>query len=323
MRNMPDRTCPIDRPARPLVGQGGDAMSRIFTLLGHCALCLALLLAMASTSQAAPPGETPFGIYDPPGDFTNDPEVEIEHIFLPWEDVFLPSLFEADQYALERERALLVTIEPWTWSNSPRNTPERLQRGLATGEYDRYMREICRVLGQLESPITVRWAQEMDDPSSPFIWAGWDPDTYIEAYRRMIDLCRSEAPEIQAMWSPLGRESMHHFYPGDAYVDLVGLSVFGLEPWEVSVLGAPQSFVDILAPRYERARQFNKPIIVAELGFAGSGDYVRNWQNAVRQSFEAFPDLVGVVYFNQKEPHPWPDDFGMPDWRYGNHELTN
>jgi endoglucanase len=22
-----------------------------------------------------------------------------------------------------------------------------------------------------------------------------------------------------------------------------------------------------------------------------------------------------VIYFNQQEVYPWPDDFGLPDWR--------
>lgn len=54
----------------------------------------------------------PFGAYDPGGDFTSDKDVVIEHLFLPWEDVYLPSLTDADAYAMERNRALLITLEP-------------------------------------------------------------------------------------------------------------------------------------------------------------------------------------------------------------------
>ncbi|MDJ0824166.1 MAG: glycosyl hydrolase [Rhodobacter sp.] len=277
---------------------------------------------LTSIASAAPPGETPFGVYDPPGDFVNDAEVEIEHLFLPWEDVFLPSLFEADQYALDRQRAILVTIEPWTWTRSERNTPARLIAGIESGEYDFYMRDICTVLGEMESPITVRWAQEMDDYTTQFIWAGWKPETYISAFQKMIDICREVAPDINVMWSPLGYENMAEYYPGDEYVDLVGLSVFGLQPWEETILDQAQSFVDILEPRYERAQQFGKPIVVAELGYVGSESYVESWDNTVRQSFEQFPDLVGVIYFNQKEVYPWPDDFGLPDWRFSERALS-
>ena len=82
-----------------------------------------------SASLAAPPGTVPFGAYDPGGDFTDDPVPVIEHLFLPWEDVYLPSLNDADTYAQERGRALLVTLEPWTWSRSERNTAQYLRAG--------------------------------------------------------------------------------------------------------------------------------------------------------------------------------------------------
>jgi len=299
----------------PLWGREFEMLYLTEGMIGNLARGTALAGLLASGAVAAPPGETPFGVYDPEGQFSDDDDVQIEHLFLPWEDVFLPSLVDADVYALARERALLVTIEPWTWTRSERNTPARLKAGLQSGDYDQYMQAICSVLGTLNSPVTVRWAQEMDDQSTQFIWAGWEPGTYIEAYKRMVDICRAEAPQINYMWSPLGYENMAEYYPGDDYADLVGLSVFGFQPWEEEILGQAQSFVDILEPRYERAKQFGKPIVVAETGFSGDQAYVDAWHNTIRQTYEQFPDLVGVVYFNQVEVYPWPDGFGLPDWR--------
>ena len=289
--------------------------SRIPRLLSLAAATFALTAFLAPAALSAPPGDIPFGVYDPDGNFENDPGVQIEHLFLPWEDVFLPSLIDADTYALERNRALLVTIEPWTWTRSERNTPAILISQLESGRYDRFMRGICAVLGTMESPVTVRWAQEMDDHTGQFIWAGWEPDTYIGAYRRMVDICRIEAPAVNYMWSPLGYENMAEYYPGDDYVDLVGLSVFGLQDWEEETLGRAQTFPDILAPRYARAEQFGKPIVVAELGYVGDADYVAQWNNTIRQVSDQFPNLVGVSYFNQHEVYPWPDGYGLPDWR--------
>ena len=59
-----------------------------------------------------PPGNMPYGAFDPEGDYSDEPDAVIEHVFLPWEDVSLISLLDADEYALERGRALMVTIEP-------------------------------------------------------------------------------------------------------------------------------------------------------------------------------------------------------------------
>ncbi|WP_424942074.1 glycoside hydrolase family 26 protein [Aliiroseovarius crassostreae] len=283
------------------------------------AVLLTVTLATPVLADTKPPD---YGVYDPLGDYTTSDLVKIEHLFLPWEDLFLESLIEADAYALERGRDVLVTIEPWTWTRDARNTPEALIRGINDGTYDDNMSSICGELNKFESKVTVRWAQEMDFSEGQFIWSGWEPETYIDAFKRVIDLCRAAAPEVAVMWSPLGDDGMEDFYPGDDYVDVVGVSVFGYQPWEERILGTSRTFHDIFAPRYENARQFGKPVVVAELGFSGVQEYVDLWQNDIEQPMPQYPTLESVVYFNQQEVHPWPDGFGLPNWRIGDRVIV-
>ncbi len=73
------------------------------------------------------PGGTKFGAYDPHGDFGAQSDVTTEALFLPWEDVDLASLRTADEYALQRKRNLLITIEPWSWSLDWKLTPTQLR----------------------------------------------------------------------------------------------------------------------------------------------------------------------------------------------------
>lgn len=295
--------------------RGSSVLSAIFrSAAGPCALAL-IICAGPAPGLAAPPGPMPFGVYDPGGDFRSDPEVAIEHLFLPWEDIYLPSLADADAYAVERNRAVLVTLEPWTWTVSERNTAQSLQLGIAEGAYDANVSSICGRLGDFTSPVTLRWGHEMDDDNGQFLWAGWDPATYVSSFRRVIDICRAVAPNINVMWSPLGDEGMERYYPGDAYVDLVGVSVFGLQAFDRLNFGKDRSFTDIFEPRYLRAASFGKPVVVAELAYSGDAAYVDAWENDVRRARPEYPSLVGVVYFNQKEVYPWPDDLGYPDWR--------
>ncbi|MBY6199754.1 beta-mannosidase [Maritalea mobilis] len=292
-------------------------------MLTQLSAALAGSLLCAGAAFAAPPGELPFGVYDPYGAFADDPDVQIEHLFLPWQDVYLPSLAEADAYAAERGRAVLVTIEPWTWTRDERNRPEVLIEGINSGAFDGNMTTICEILGGFQSAVTVRWAHEMEDRSGQFIWAGWEPDTYIGAYRHMVDVCRSVAPDLDFMWSPLGLEEFEVYFPGEDYVDVIGLSVFGLQPWEQDILGEERSFREILQPRYDRAAGFGLPIVVAELGFVGDQAYYDRWFNDVRQDIEGLDQLVAVVYFNQTEVYPWPDGYGLPDWRFDHNILED
>lgn len=280
-----------------------------FTLVAG-GLCIVPL-----SSEAIPPGTMPYGAFDPGGDYVSETQNVIEHLFLPWEDVSLASLTEADHYAFERNRALLITIEPWTWTIDERNTPEFLRKGILSGYYDGNMRSVCRIIGAMQSPVSVRWAHEMERVDGQFIWAGWRPEDYIAAYHRMIDICRTEAPKINVVWSPAGDDGMDVYYPGDDYVDLVGISIFGNEGWERKILGAPRTYDEILDQTYARAAVHGKPVIVAELGYTGSQAYVDSWESRVRQPQPDKPLLSGVVYFDQQEVYPWPNGFGLPDWR--------
>ncbi len=262
-----------------------------------------------------------FGAYDPHGDFGDDRNVKIEALFLPWQDVDLSTLRQADDYARERGRSLLVTVEPWTWSKTERVSPQTLLQGILAGSFDGNIEAICDIVGGFKTPTTVRWGQEMEDPRVRFSWQGWTGDEYIRAYRHFVDRCRAAAPRARFMWSPKGLPGLERYYPGDAYVDVVGLSVFGLEPHDRAIFGHDRTFVESLQAGYDLVTKFNKPICVAELGYVGKIDYVRNWADNTLKPNSRFPKLDCVVYFDDKEVAPWPLNFGLPDWRVTSNVL--
>jgi len=256
-----------------------------------------------------------FGAYDPHGDFSDDPNSRIEHLFLPWEDVDLSTLSIADEYAQQRGRSLMITVEPWSWSLDWRLSPQELSRGILSGKYDANMAAVCSEAAKLKSPVTIRWGQEMDETDNQFTWAHWRPQDYVAAYRRVVTVCRKHLQNAKYMWSPKGNKGLEAFYPGDEYVDVIGLSVFGYQKYDNDKAGKNRTFVELLKPGYERVRNFGKPIVVAELGYEGDQAYVRDWAETVAQPHPEFPKLAAVVYFNDREVYPWPDGYGRPDWR--------
>ncbi len=86
-------------------------------------------------------------------------------------------------------------------------------------------------------PVFLRFAHEPNG-----WWYPWSPsylgddqvsnDTYVIAWRRFADLIHSNASNVAMVWAPNqgngGGEQPHygHTYPGDAYVDWVGLSLY-------------------------------------------------------------------------------------------------
>jgi endoglucanase len=256
-----------------------------------------------------------FGCYDPYGDFTTQNEVKTEHLFLPWEDVDYSSLAAADEYAFARGRKVLVTIEPWSWSLDWNVGPDELRNGILSGAYDGNMRAILTEIQKYRSPAIIRWGHEMENPNGRFTWSLWDPKDYIAAYNRLMAMVREMLPEAQIIWSPLGLEDMKSYYPDDALVDIVGLSVFGYEPYDVKEFGKPRSFVEATSKPYEYAAAYGKPVWICELGYDGSMQYVGNWAFDVVSDHGRFPELKEVIYFNDDEIWPWPHNLGLPQWR--------
>ena len=256
-----------------------------------------------------------FGAYDPHGDFGEAASSRIEHLFLPWEDVDLSTLALADDYALARGRTLLITIEPWSWSPDWRLSGQELLGAILGGARDENMAAVCSTAAALKSPVIIRWGQEMDETDSQFSWSHWGGAGFKAAYRRMVNVCRAHLGTAKFMWSPKGNEGLEAFYPGDDVVDVIGLSVFGLQAYDRATKGRDQTFQERLAPGYERVKGYGKPVMVAELGYEGDAEYVRNWAANAAKRHGEFPHLTAVVYFNDREVYPWPEGYGKPDWR--------
>ncbi len=184
------------------------------------------------------------------------------------------------------------------------------------------MAAVCSTAAALKSPVTIRWAQEMDETDNQFTWAHWSAGDYATAYRRMVTVCREHNKSASYMWSPKGNPGLAAFYPGDDVVDIIGLSVFGLQKYDKDNFGGERTFAQALAPGYRQVERFAKPVVVAELGYEGDAPYVRNWAENAARKYPEFPKLAAVVYFNDKEVYPWPKPYGLPNWRVVN-EVTN
>lgn len=270
----------------------------------------------ASSTSTGNTGEVRLGAYDPYGSFRNDTRVTIEHVYIPWEDIDLSTLDTADQYASERGRDILLTVEPWSWSEEWRVSPEALREGIITGEYDHLIRAVCRKSAELKSKVTIRWGHEVEIANQRYTWSYWTPSAYIAAYRYFVDRCRKYAPNVTFMWSPRGEDNLRDYYPGDEFVDSVGLSVFGLQQHDIDNYGRTLSFEELLRRSYDLVLYYDKPIYVAEHGCDGDEEYLMRCRNIQLEKIKSlFPRLEGVVYFNEVETYPWPPPYEFPDWR--------
>ncbi|MFB9326278.1 glycosyl hydrolase [Paenibacillus aurantiacus] len=100
--------------------------------------------------------------------------------------------------------------------------------GLGEVKDDAYLRELAKALGDSDVPIFLRFANEMNGDWVP--WTG-NPQLYIEKFRLVANVFREEAKNnVVMVWAPgeMPKYNMTDYYPGDAYVDWVGVSLYSI-----------------------------------------------------------------------------------------------
>jgi cellulose synthase/poly-beta-1,6-N-acetylglucosamine synthase-like glycosyltransferase len=249
------------------------------------------------------------GAYDPGLQLTDAP-LDVEHWFVRQDD---PTLMAGAIANARNRRTAMVTVEPWPSAR----LPGAILDNVAAGKADEQLRQLARVARAAQPQVVVvRWGHEMD-LSGLYPWAANNPTLYQLAFRHAVGIFRDEgATNVRWVWSPAGNENALDFYPGDDVVDYVGLTVLGDEQWDAAFGLPPQSFDDVLGPRYQRLEGLGKPMIVAELGVSGPAERQTQWLTAAQQSLARYPLLRAVIYFDDKNPI----GFGLsvrPDWRLG------
>jgi cellulose synthase (UDP-forming) len=244
--------------------------------------------------------------------FSQAKGVAIEHIFVSWlspdSSLAIKSSF---QYANERNRWLMITAEPF----AAEGRTGQLLDNVVEGEYDSIIASLCGNIGSLQSSMFVRWGHEMETGDPRYPWSGADGDKYVAAYRHFAERCRAAAPNVFLVWSPKGDPRLAKYYPGRAYVDLVGLSLFKLPAYDLDRFGKVMNFQDTFMPKYDRVVAFDRPVMIAEMGVSGPPNYQASWMAGLFRNARYFPLLRTAVYFNGKDsPGAWPEKYGVPDW---------
>src|SRR4029077_5323363 len=143
----------------------------------------------------------------------------------------------------------------------------------------------------------IRWGHEMETADIRYPWSGASGENYVAAYRHFAERCRADAPKIYLVWSPKGAAGLAKYYPGRAFVDLVGLSIYELPAYDLDLFGTVMSFQNLFMPKYHRVVAFDQPVIIAEMGVSGDPSYQARWMVGFFRSVQNFPLLRTAVYF--------------------------
>ncbi len=206
----------------------------------------------------------------------------------------------------------VVTWEPWDATAGP-NQPVYALRRILAGSYDGYVREWARAAALWQRPFYLRFAHEMNGTGYPWTptMNGNTPQEYVATWRHLHDIFRQEgATNVRWVWSPTvsapGTSPLAPLYPGDAYVDWVGLDGYNWgtsQPWSHW-----SDFTAIFAASYhDLAALTTKPMMIAETASAEAGGDKAHWitQGLLVDIPTRFPRIRAVMWFNEAKETDW------------------
>jgi hypothetical protein len=203
---------------------------------------------------------------------------------------------------------------------------------IAGGSLDPYLRRYAHDLARLGLPVAIRLDHEMNGGWYP--WSvyttvnGRDGRTGAQWYqlmwRHVHDVfAQAGATNVLWVWSPnlitFASSDFRDFYPGDAYVDWIGLSGYYRRGTE-----APD-FDTTYGPTLRKLRDpvlfphAPKPILLSEIGATENGGNKVSWINDLFTAF-TLPrnaDLIGFAWFHNtvtSSPED-PTEATTNDWR--------
>lgn len=144
--------------------------------------------------------------------------------------------------------------------------------GVISGEYDRQIEILAEFIKEANRPVYLRIGYEFDG-----IWNSYDPEKYRVAFRYITEKLRNLLGErkklLFTVWqscsSPLNvilrnyqKPDISLWYPGDDYVDFVGLSWF--LPANMKYHGKTPTQKELAEEVLAFARLHNKPVMISE-----------------------------------------------------------
>ena len=174
------------------------------------------------------------------------------------------------------QKAGAVSLIKFSTQDAAYDSNQRIAstREIGAGVYDAYFEEAADAVKEFGAPVFISINHEMNGnwyPYSEDAGKGATAADYIASWRRIVDIFRRRGADNAAfVWSPnvpdVGAVSFTKYYPGDSYVDWVGVSFYS---------GNPMSNLKTVYDTYAA----RKPIFITE------------WATSTRQNayYKGFP----------------------------------
>ncbi|MFP3466715.1 glycoside hydrolase family 26 protein [Leifsonia sp. SIMBA_070] len=254
--------------------------------------------------------------------------------FSGWDENFRAN---AVTRAWQQGRMPLMTWEsrPIDAGNDSTDAPAYSLPNIIRGDFDAYLHQYAKDIVATGLPLGIRLDHEMNG-----IWYPWSETDgqgksingnnvgdYVTMWRHVHDIFQQEGANNLVVWVwapnivnnlPASHKApgyLDGLYPGDAYVDWVGLSGYLRPPYKSD---NDFSFDYTFKASLDKLRSLtSKPILLAEIGASETDGHKATWITSLFQSLgkPENDDIIGFSWFNLAVTSYVEGERATNDWR--------
>lgn len=208
----------------------------------------------------------------------------------------------------------------YSCSGSPASLAKNIANGNTNGDRDWYLAQLDKVINIIKQdlvvngeviPIVFRPFHEMN--GNWFWWgagcSGFTPADYRSLYQLTVDYIKQRTNNVLFCWSPnspVNSSVISNYYPGDAYVDVLGLDIYEL---------SADPFRQYMGAIVDYAQGHDKVAVLSETGYrndTGNGETAaKYWNDTVLPAIVNDPTgkslkiAWALTWINSSWSHPY------------------
>ena len=178
------------------------------------------------------------------------------------------------------------------------------------GEYDNYLDHYAQTIADFGHPVLFRLANEMNGDWCAYsgFQTGKDTLVYREFYRYVYEKFEKAGANKNVIWvwNPNGRSmppfswnDAFMYYPGDPYVDIVGMTAYNTGTYYAEIGERWETFHQLYADLYQQySQRFGQPLMITEFASASAGGDKAHWISNMFQQIRFFPRIKMAVWWS-------------------------
>lgn len=215
---------------------------------------------------------------------------------------------EMTKHTKDKGRTLVIFWEASGYDTGNIRQPKYSYEAILRGDFNAYFTKFAADAKKFGGPVILIPFSEMNGDWSP--WGGTvngnTPEKAVSAYQHVRGFFR-DVPNVKFGWAPNSdsvpdtyANRVTAYYPGDAYVDYVGVDGFNFaspDPW--------LSFNQIFGTVLTDLSAYKKPIYIFSFASAPGSAKAAWMTDAFQVQMKKYPLLTGWVWFNQNKERDW------------------